>query len=468
MNSHRNITIKAKCYAAFALLALLCLGNVAFAAEPASEPHTLTLDNGDILRGKMVSFEEGGVGWSRSDGIGVMKFNADKVQAIDLGVATAPPTKGELPARIRLRNGDMLDGNILSLDATMLKLNSTCVGTLAIPRSLLRSISPQSTNVLTVFDGITGTNDWTFADVTSVGDEAGYWTFQPGAFLANKAASVARDLKLPDQTTIEFDLSWRGTLNLAIAVFTDSLKPIKLTNKESEPPFATFYSLQINTLSISLLNVSQAEPLRSMGQIVAPLLGQKNDAHITIHASKQNRTVSLLIDGVLAKQWSEGLMTAQGTGIRFVHQGQGSIRLSNLRVRQWDGRIDETSQNPHRGPDEAIITVMGEKLIGKLLSYDAASVQLQTGQTPFKIALDRVQRIEFSGLNQASTAPDKGRLARARLGNAGILTFVLNSWKDGVAKITLPGIGAAELKTESLQQLEFLDPTKNTAPVNAN
>ncbi len=205
-----------------------------------------------------------------------------------------------------------------------------------------------------------------------------------------------------------------------------------------------------------------------MGQIIAPLLGQKNDAHITIHASKLRRSVTLLIDGVVAKQWNEGLLAAQGTGVRFVHQGQGSIRLSNLRVRQWDGRIEETGANPHRGPDEAIITVMGEKLVGKLLSYDAASVQLQTGQTPFKIALDRVQRVEFSGLDIASTAPDKARLARARLGNAGILTFVLNSWKDGVAKITLPGIGAAELKTESLQQLEFLDPNQATAPANAN
>lgn len=459
---------KSQCFTALALLALLCLSPAAFTAEPISEPHTLTLENGDLLRGKMSSFEAGSVGWTRSDGIGVMKFAADKVQAIDLGIVTTPPTKGNLPARIRLRNGDMLDGNIVSLDASQLKFESACAGTLTIPRTLLRSIAPQSTNVVTVFDGISSTNGWTFADVSSVGDEAGYWSYQPGAFVATKAASIARDLKMPDQTTMEFDINWRGTLNLAIAIFTDSLKPIKLTSKETEPPFATFYSLQINTLSISLLNVSQTEPLRNMGQIIAPSLNQKNEAHITIHASKERRTVCLLIDGVLVKQWNEGLLLAQGTGVRFVHQGQGSIRLSNLRLRQWDGRIEETSANPHRGPDEAVITVMGEKLIGKLLSYDEASVQLQTGQTPFKIALDRVQRIEFSGLDVTTTAPGKARLVRARLGNAGILTFVLNSWKDGVAKITLPGIGAAELKTESLQQLEFLDAAGEKTATNAN
>lgn len=441
------------------LLAALFAGVVS-AAEHINEPNLITLKNGDVLRGKMVSYDPvNGLGWTRSDSIGTMLFDASKVQALDLGPVKSLAVSGAMPARVRLANGDIIDGNVTALEADVLKFDSVCTGPLTIPRNLLRSISPQSANLATIYDGITGTNGWTFADVTSAGEDGGYWSYQPGAFVATKSASVARDLKLPNQMTMEFDVSWRGTLNLAIAVFTDSLKPISLRAKEDEPPFAAFYSLQINTHSVNLLFVSQPEPLRNLGQIIAPILGQKNEAHITIHSSKDRRLLTLLIDGVLVKEWSDGVPAAQGSGVRFVHQGQGSIQLSNLRVREWDGRLDEVSLNPHVGPDEAVITVSGEKIVGKLQSYDAAALELLTGQTPFKVDLARVQRIEFPPVKTPNTqpAPTNGRLARARLANGGVLTFVLRSWKDGKATIVLAGIGEVEIKTELLQQLEFLD-----------
>ena len=442
----------------FLLLAGWLAAAVVATAQPVEEPHLLTLSNGDVLRGRMVSYDQaGGLGWTRGDAVGAMSFEVTKVTAIDLGPVKSTEVSGTMPARVRLRNGDVMDGSISALETNVLKFDSICAGPLTVPRLLIRSISPQSSNLATVFDGITGTNEWTFADVTSAGDEGGFWNYQSGAFVATKSASIARDLKLPDQMTLEFDASWRGTLNLAIAVFTDSLKPISLRATEAEPPFAAFYSLQINSHSVNLLYVSQKEPVRTIAQVIAPSLSQKNEGRITIHASKERKLLTLLIDGVVIKQWTENMGTAQGTGVRFVHQGQGSIRLSNLRVRQWDGRLDEQSPTPHVGPDEAVITVTGEKLVGKLLGYDTAGLQLQTGQTPFKVNLDRVQRIEFSAAEPASKAPPAGRMARAKLTNGGVLTFSLLSWKEGKAKVLLPGIGEAEIKTEMLQQLEFLD-----------
>lgn len=444
-------------------LLLLTWGLVlpAAAAELPEEPHVLTLANGDVLRGRMVSYEQAaGLGWSRTDSLGTMVFDALKVQSIDLGPAKSVPPVGPLPARVRLRNGDVLDGSVLALETNALKFETVFDGQLTIPRPLLRSISPQSANLKTVFDGIKDTNGWTFAEVTSAGDDAGYWSFQPGAFLATKSASVARDLKLPDQMTMEFDVAWRGTLNLAIAIFTDSLKPISLRATETEPPFAAFYSLQINSHSVNLLYVSQKEAVRTIGQVIAPVLSQKNEARVTIHASKDRKTLTLLVDGVLVKQWTENMSPAQGAGVRFVHQGQGGIRLSNLRVREWDGRLDEVSPSNHVGPDEAVVTVSGERLVGKLLAYNATNVTLQTGQTSFNMALERVQRIEFSpvkNISDGATTTGKGRLARAKLSNGGVLTFDLLSWKDGQAKVLLPGIGEAEIKTELIQEMVFLD-----------
>lgn len=443
-------------------LGLLFFGLALSGLQAAEEvdPHTLMLNNGDMLRGKMTGFDlPGSLGWARSDGIGEMKFDAAKIQTIDFGPVKSVGLKGDMPARLRLLNGDVLDGNITGFDTTAVKFDSVCAGPLVIPRRLLQSISPQSVSNTVVFDGITGTNGWTLGEVSSATEDAGYWSYQPGAFVATKAASVARNLHLPNQTTMEFDVDWRGTLNFAIAVFTDSLQPISLRTKEDEPPFAAFYSLQINSHAVSLLYVSQTEPLKNMGQIIVPMLGQKNEAHITIHASKDRRLLTLLIDGTLVKQWDDNMSIPQGAGVRFVHQGQGSIRMSNLRVREWDGRLDEINVKPYPGPDDSVITIGGEKLTGKLASYQADHLEMLTGNTPFKIAMDRVQRIDFGPTGEASTVPLPNRLARARLANGGTLTFVLRSWKDGLAQVTLPGIGDASIRTDTVQQLDFFDPT---------
>src|SRR3546814_17316158 len=71
-------------------------------------------------------------------------------------------------------------------------------------------------------------------------------------------------------------------------------------------------------------------------------------------------------------------------------------------------------------------------------------------QTSFKVGLDRVQRIEFSPVKTPAQEPvaTNGRLARAKLANGGVLTFVLRSWKDGQATVVLPGIGEVVIKTE--------------------
>jgi hypothetical protein len=83
-----------------------------------------------------------------------------------------------------------------------------------------------------------------------------------GPFTPTKPRPSPAILKLPDRAQIQFDLAWRGPLNLAIALYTDSLQPILLTDKENGPDFGGFYSLRFaNTVFVTLTPIRKKDPL---------------------------------------------------------------------------------------------------------------------------------------------------------------------------------------------------------------
>ena len=168
---------------------------------------------------------------------------------------------------------------------------------------------------------------WTQGNTASAfAGEAGQWAYRNGAFYADKPASIARNLGLPDSAQIEFDLTWKGALNLAIALYTDSLQPILLSNKENGPDFGGFYSLQIQSVFMQLRRIKKHEPLgqSSLGDLVVPSLSQSNRVHMDLRASKAQHSVALLIDGVLIKQWVDPQgFAGEGKGMRFVENPPG-------------------------------------------------------------------------------------------------------------------------------------------------
>ena len=176
--------------------------------------------------------------------------------------------------------------------------------------------------------------------------EAGQWVYRNGAFYANKPASLARDIGLPDVAEIEFDLTWKGALNLAIALYTDSLQPILLSSKDNGPDFGGFYSLRIQSVFMQLMRIKKHEALgqSSLGDLVVPSLSQSNRVHMDLRVSKPRHSIAMFIDGALIKQWIDpNGFAGEGKGVRFVQNPPGgAVKISNLRVSHWDGVFEDT------------------------------------------------------------------------------------------------------------------------------
>jgi hypothetical protein len=446
------------CALAFATPFLSC---ASFAGPPASTPtnaaprHVLLFRNGDLIYGALHSIKPAeGLRWTHPDAAAPILFGLPHCAEAHLGSTAPPSARPQHLCHVRLVNGDELSGALVSLDESVLVLDTRFAGRLKLPRSRVRALSPAPEPGVVLYDGPTGLDGWTAGKVQGVAD-AGQWRFVNGAFVATQSASLARDVKLPDRASIEFEMAWRGTFNLAIALYTDSLQPVSLRAKENEPEFGAFYSLQLNNPVISLLHVTRPDPLRQLGQSIISTFNQTNRARIAIKTDRQQNLVALFADGALLKAWQDPEnFKAKGTGIRFVHQGMGAIRIASLRVTEWDGRLEQPAQAaPDPGQDVARLVNL-DAVAGELKGFRDGKLAILAGASTIEVALARVAQVEFASARLKPLAPeaDESRLWFAQRGS---VTARVETWDAQRAVLTSRVFGRVEIKPEAISRIQF-------------
>jgi len=416
----------------------------------------LAFDNGDLLYGALLSIDTRHVRWQRLDAAQPLEFQLDHVTEVFFRPGAASNRVVAPNCKVRLNNGDELEGRLVAMDADKLALETWYAGALSIPRSVIQVLLPVPPKGKTVFAGPAGFEGWTMGKVKTVGEKGGEWRYKDGAFYAAEAASVARDVRLPDVANLQFDVAWKGMLYLAIALYTDYLQPVSLANKESEPPFGGFYSLQINSYSVNLLPVTQKDPLRPLGQAMVSNFSRGTRAHVEIRADKSKRLIALLVDGVMVKQWidPEGFV-GKGTGIRLVHQGQGSVRLSNLAVSEWDGQFEEPLTLSARGPLDQIRLRNGDKVVGDLQAFRDGKLTVMTAGAAKDMPLSQVKQIELAATKSAQ-APRATANVRAFFASGASVTIDLERWdQHGVVGIN-PALGPVRLAPTAFARLVFV------------
>lgn len=437
--------------------ALACVVKAEDTVKTNDTPHAILFANGDTLTGRLLSMDgQQVIRWTRPDLAKPVEFLPAAAAEIRFNDSVQPESNTQSNrCLIKLTNMDELEGGLKSLDERELVLETTYAGTLRVPRSRLQTILPLSPQLETVFSGPTGIEGWTIGKVNALIGDSGQWRYLNGAFYAKEAASIARDLKLPAASSLEFDIEWRGMLNLAVALYTDYMQPVSLRDKENEPDFGGFYSLQINSQVASLLFVNKKDPLRQLGQAIVPALAQKNQARITIKCSRTAPQISLLVDGAVVRQWTdvEGF-GGQGTGIRLVHQGQGMVRLSDLHVTEWDGRFEEAAVVRPDANDELILLVNSDKMAARLTGIHDGTVTLMFQERQLKVPLNRVSQIEMSSGKQVREPVPKDSM-RGWLAHRGSVTFTVETWDERGVVATSPCFGRATFDPSVMSRLEF-------------
>ncbi len=433
-------------------------------SSPASNaaPDSLLFRNGDLLYGQLLAIDPpDAVQWRHPDAAQPIEFKPDSIAQIDFPAPKNSTAPSNNACRLLLANGDSLEGGLVSCDREAVALQTWYAGRLSIPRASLQSLvfirrSPA------LFDGITGLDGWTqavsAAPVAAPG-ESGQWTYRNGAFYAGNTASIARDLKLPDVAEIQFDLAWKGALNLAVALYTDSLRPIYLLNKEQGPDFGGFYSLRMDNAiyrNIDLWPIKKKERLHGLGQLPFPSLNNEDRLHVALRVSKAQHKIALSLDGTLVKEWVDpDGFAGEGTGMRFVQNPGGVIKLSNLRITHWDGIFEE----PAADSTDVCWFENGQKIAGAIESISNGKIGLRPPNRPLEIPLAEVKAIAFAH-RQTSPPQTQAATVRATFAQGGDLTFILETWRPDEMIIRSADFGKARINPAAFTRLQFLSPEK--------
>lgn len=442
-------------------------GAATTASQPASAPKdTLEFLNGDLLRGGFLSYDTtAGLRWQHSSIKHVLTI--DPVGVYKVRLQNPAATKAERPnCMVRLGNGDEIFGNLVSLDEKAMKIDTWYAGVIEVPRESLQTVAVGLSRFKVLYEGPNGTEGWTLKGTGNVNlggqvfvggfngrvvlpganpAAANGWQYKDGAFYGVGNGSLGREVNLPESSNIEFDLAWRGYPQISVFFYTDRL----------EGYGGNAYVMQFSYRNIYLRRNSQTGRTSNLGTVEMPNLVSRSKAHFSIRTDRENKTVALFMDEMLVKQWTDNAnFTEGGTGLLFYLQGQQPVKLSNLRITEWDGRLDST-EGPAANPKEDLAKLVNkDKVSGTVKTIKDGKLVFGTTFAPLEIPLERVVEIDFAadGIKNKAVGGNDVRLYFA---DRGQLTMQVERWNDLQVVGVSPNFGKAKFIPNAFSSIQF-------------
>lgn len=413
--------------------------------------------NGDKLHGKVIAIDPiKGVALKNKYIQQTMAFSVDSIVKILFAETEQPPINGKYPCIIRMVNRDELECSLVSMNEGSVVVQAPFSENLVIPRKRIDSINPISPNPSIIYKGPTGLDGWTVSSSpVEEGGKEDKWRYVNGAFIAGGAGSLARDLKLPDMATIEFDIAWKSYMSIAVALYASTLQPILLSQKDELPDFGSFYSLQINFNTANLMLIKKGVPLNSMGMAFIPNMERKTSAHIMIRVSKPQKMILLYVDGILVKQWQEqGEFGGSGTCVRFVNQLSSPVKISNIVVSQWDGRIEIPITRVDNSKSDFILMINNDVVSGTVKEFKNGKFVVQTAYGNVDVPFERISQMHLSMIGREPPLRYDGEISVV-LQTQGKLVLKLEKW-DGDKLIAVnPNFGRIGLPLSMIKSISF-------------
>ena len=412
-------------------------------------PEALDFLNGDKLQGSFLSIDpKRGVRWRHPSMKQPIDINLASLSKVKLERARPTNSNVKPSCTVRLINRDELQGELVSLDTGHLTLVTWYAGTLVIPRPMIDVIVPGQGKGTSVYEGPTTLEGWTMrgGGVRRGVNAAGPWRYSNGAFLCATSGSIGRDFRLPPMVNVEFEITWRRYIQFAVSIFTDNL----------ESYGGNCYMFQFNNLSVYVQRMSRNGDSSSFGQAEIPGFSQKSKARISIRANKEQKTLYLLVDGVLVKQWTDTADFSPGSGLLFFQQGQTYAKLSDIRISEWDGKLeDPTAAAAVAQANEDLVKLANaDKITGTLKTIKDGKMSFDTSFAALDVPMDRVTQIELAGKAGKNPQPAPGEI-RAVFAEGGSVTLQIERWDDRQVVASSPSFGKVKFAPLAFSAIQF-------------
>lgn len=393
----------------------------------------------DILRGKLISLQpEKFLLWSHPDSEKPIEFKYANLREISLSGKHPVPPEGT--ANIRLTNGDIIKGSIVKLDNQNLIIRTWYAGEMKIVRKMLKEIIPASVSS-GIYEGPNDIKEWTLEnqrDGKKV-EVVNKTLVIPGN------TSAGRDMKLPDMAKIEFDMSFTPNSNVNIFLYGDQFARHQ----------GNSYIMNISSNYIYMQRYSRNEGSNNIGQGESRKLMEKRQTHFVILVNKKQKSFTIIVNGAMMQQMtdSNNEFCGKGTIISFYNSGSYSpLKIKNLSVSRWDGRLPNVSADGDESPTDNIIFSNDDKVTGRLKSINDGQITFETEFASLTIPIERAKNIRISK-EGTQVAKRNANDIRIFFNNEEYLTADLVKISDGKIMAKSENFGSGDFQLNAFKKI---------------
>jgi hypothetical protein len=435
---------------------------------------TVRFSNNDRLTGSVASLTPERLIWNSPILEKPVPFLIKNVLDLTLP-AEQPEIEGRHEAAISLTNGDLIRGQLASVSDEIVELDTWFAGRMKFNRLMIADIRIRE-RAKFLYRGPTGLDGWQQSDSKPA------WTYQNSTFRSAGGGSIARNVNLPDECFIAFDASWRGSLGLKLAFFSDE-------PASSQPK--TGYEIAFQSRSVNLRGI---KPSRRIGYTQNALSLQENEkARIEIRASLKSGKVCLFVDGEIIDVWTDPDVARNeiGRGIHFIALNQSSpLQISRIEVGAWDGEVEqvpdrrvppgmhggpemedgqESAPEPAEKPGTGRMELRnGDNIAGQVVSIDGGIITVKTPYRDVKLPVETLRSLALKPVDLERCKRENGDV-RAWLPDGSSLVFRLESTDDGILTGSSQNFGTARFKSSAFSRIEFniYDPDFETSRISS-
>lgn len=445
-----------KFFLAFPFLATaLTLASVANEREA-----SVRFSNGDQLAGNLLSLTTERLSWQSPLLEKPAPFFLKNV--VELTLAAAPPAiHARHEATVSLTNGDLVRGQLVSVNDQFVELDTWFCGRLKFNRLMISDIRIRERPAV-LYQGPSGLDGW-----TQTGKQA--WTYQNSAFRSTAVGGIARDVALPDECSVAFDCAWKNAIAFKLVLFANDLTSLSS---------GAGYEINFHPRSVNVRGGKN----RMIGYTQNAVALQENEkARIEIRTSLKSGKMCLFVDGELIDVWTDPTVDRKdlGRGIQFISSSAQPMQISRIEVGAWDGEVEQApppnvragrrpfAVDPGLDDEDAPEPVAeqkpapgrmelrnGDSITGEVISIVDGTITVKTPFREVKLPVEVLRSVAMKTVELERCKRENGDV-RGWFPDGSSLVFRLDAAGDGELTGSSQNFGSARFKLAAFSRIEF-------------
>jgi len=424
--------------------------------------------NGDSLPGKLDALDRDHVTWSSPALEQPAGFLIDQIHDLRLPATIRTPDSSlGHEATITLTNGDVVRGYLASVSDDQIILDTWYADRLVFRRAMVRDLTIREMPDY-IYRGPQSIEEW----LQSANRQP--WTMSDdGALITSRPSSIAKDIPLPEEFTLEFEAQWQGSFRMQLILFSD--------NPASESP-DNGYEVVFQRRSVYIRRCGERQWIGHSNRALE--LQQNEKARIRIRASSRTGQFAFYVNDRIIDTWSDAQIEPEqlGTALHFVSQDNSPLAISRIDISRWNGHLEEKIDNQQipapmagRGirwgmaeldsefdeePEETEAGTMllknGDRIRGTVKSIEDGSITIETPYRDISLPVERLRTLALAPVDLEEPKRENGDV-RAWFADGGSMVFRLEGVTDDGASVQgySQTFGTAVFSLSAFNRMEF-------------